>query len=308
MLMNIERSLRNFTPISLDELNGKAGMMERLDNKYVIREADLVEALGDFSELFDVLEISGKRMFNYVTQYFDDEGLCSYHDHQRGRRKRCKVRVRSYNDSGACFVEIKLKDKRGITIKKRMELASHDPASLDDNAMAFVRRTYESLYHEPFRHRIGPVISMQYQRMTLVAKQGGERLTIDGAINLRGHNSSLNVPDGILILESKSARGNGVADKILRKLHQHPVPRCSKYCVGMAALGQVGKFNTFLPALRRLEISPPVPALTNREAMPLLAAKKTARAFQSARGRLGHLLAKLPFGGLFVKQGAAALN
>ena len=256
MLMNIEKSLQQFQPISLDQLNGKAGMMERLDNKYVIREADLLHALGDFADLFDVLEIAAQRMFTYVTQYFDDENLCSYHDHQRGRRKRCKVRVRSYNDSDFCYLEVKMKDKRGITVKKRIRHNTTGSSQLDGPAMRFVRDTYETLYREPFRHSLDPAISMKYQRMTLVAKQGGERMTIDGAISLQATGTSLSVPDNILILESKSARGNGVADKILRRLHQHPVPRCSKYCVGMAALGQVGKFNSFLPALRRLEIVP----------------------------------------------------
>ncbi|NJK42673.1 MAG: hypothetical protein HC937_03110 [Aquincola sp.] len=48
--------------------------------------------------------------------------------------------------------------------------------------------------------------------------------------------------------------GNGVADKFLRAHHQHPTDGCSKYCVGMAALGLVSRHNRFLPAMRKLRL------------------------------------------------------
>jgi hypothetical protein len=58
----------------------------------------------------------------------------------------------------------------------------------------------------------------------------------------------------MFIVETKSARGNGIADAILRGLHLHPTGRCSKYCIAMAALGEVDRHNRFLPALRRLNL------------------------------------------------------
>jgi len=64
----------------------------------------------------------------------------------------------------------------------------------------------------------------------------------------------------MFIVETKSARGNGIADKILRGLHLHPTKRCSKYCIGMAATGQVTRRNRFLPALRQLHLLAPVQA------------------------------------------------
>lgn len=46
--------------------------------------------------------------------------------------------------------------------------------------------------------------------------------------------------------------GRGIADNILRGAGCHPVGSCSKYCIGLAALGVVPQFNKFLPAFRRL--------------------------------------------------------
>lgn len=118
--------------------------------------------------------------------------------------------------------------------------------------MAFVRDCYDELYGESFDHGLAPVISMKYQRTTLVAREGGERMTIDAGLKFQAQGAEAQVREGLFIIETKSARGNGLADKILRNVHMHPTARCSKYCVGMAATGQVARSNRFLPALRRL--------------------------------------------------------
>lgn len=128
--------------------------------------------------------------------------------------------------------------------------------TLDDAACAHVDQCYRNLYGEPFRHTLQAVIEMRYQRVTLVAREGGERMTIDGNLWFSiGERSRTTRPD-VFIVETKSANGNGIADKILRALHQHPTSRCSKYCIGMAALEAVERHNRFLPALRKLEVVP----------------------------------------------------
>ena len=134
-----------FTPISLQALNAKAAMLERLDNKYVVQAPALQAAIPELMQHFDILDIDGTRAFTYETCYFDDEALHSYFDHHQGRR-RCKIRVRRYNDAQLCFVEVKLKDRRGQTIKKRMRYALDKYGTLDDAACAHVERSYRNLY------------------------------------------------------------------------------------------------------------------------------------------------------------------
>ncbi len=55
--------LAHFAPISLQALNDRAAMMERLDQKYVVPEERLAAALPIFAERFDVLEIDGNGRF-----------------------------------------------------------------------------------------------------------------------------------------------------------------------------------------------------------------------------------------------------
>lgn len=245
-----------FSPLSLDQLNQKAAMLERLDNKYVVRADVLQEAIKALAARFDILDMDGTRAFTYETCYFDDEALHSYFDHHQGRRRRCKVRVRKYTDAQLCFVEVKLKDKRGLTVKKRLKYSMDKYGTLDDSAWQHIRQSYEALYGEAFPHMLAPVIEMRYQRITLVAREGGERMTIDCHLQFQAHGRTHTTGPDVFVVETKSANGNGVADKILRHLHQHPTKSCSKYCVGMAVLQTVDRHNKFLPALRKLDALP----------------------------------------------------
>lgn len=241
-------------------MNATAAMLERLDHKYVVRGAVLRAALPALADSFDILDIDGRRQFTYDTCYFDDPQLSCFHDHHQGRRQRFKVRIRRYVDSDACFVEVKLKDKRGITVKKRFD---HDPrhyGSLDATARDRVLASFESMYGRPWQRDLDPVIEMRYRRVTLAARGGNERLTIDSGLTFFGRGRMRAIDDELFIIETKSANGRGIGDRILRDLHQHPTKRCSKYCVGLAAVGEASRHNRFLPALRKLDLLEPATA------------------------------------------------
>ena len=265
---NMDWLVGSFEPIGLQQLNAKADMLKRLDNKYIIRKKILREAVEEFSSRFDVLEIDGKRVFVYDTCYFDDPKNSSYFDHLRGRRQRFKVRVRKYIDAKMCFVEMKLKDKRGVTVKKRLNYLVEKYGRLDDSAWNHIVSSYKELYGRDFTYALAPVLEMRYKRVTLVAKEGGERMTIDYQLVFSGNGRSYSVDDNVFIVETKSSNANGIADKILRSLHQHPVKSCSKYCVARAALQGVSRHNRFLPALRKLNVI----AKATMETMPATSA------------------------------------
>ena len=71
-----------------------------------------------------MLEISGIRSFRYESVYFDSPDLLTYRSHVQGRRKRFKVRSRSYMDTGECMFELKLKNRVGTTVKSRIPTSS----------------------------------------------------------------------------------------------------------------------------------------------------------------------------------------
>lgn len=237
-------------------LNRKASMLERLDNKYIVDAVVLQHAIPELARHFDMLETGGRRAFTYETCYFDNAERRSYFDHHQGRRRRAKVRIRKYCDAGLCFVEVKLKDKRGITVKKRLPYEPAKFGTLDDAALGYVHSVYRAHYDREFPYELSRVLDMRYVRMTLVAQSGGERMTIDSRLRFSSPISSRAIADDRFIIETKSANGNGTADRILRALHQHPTKHCSKYCVGVALLHEETRHNRFLPALRKLGTMP----------------------------------------------------
>jgi hypothetical protein len=241
-----------FEPVSLRALEGKAGMLERIDNKYVVTRALLDQASGELAKYFDILDIDGCRDFTYDTCYFDDANRRCYLDHHQARRQRVKVRMRKYIEAQLCFVEVKLKDTRDMTIKKRLRCSTNNFGALDETAAQFIQTSYHDLYKKPFQNEIKRNLDMRYKRITLVAKNGGERMTIDNGLQFFMGDENRAIDPALFVIESKSAKGNGIADRILRRLHQHPTKHVSKYCTGMAALSGDLKLNNFRRALRKL--------------------------------------------------------
>ncbi|MBN4075049.1 MAG: vacuolar transporter [SAR86 cluster bacterium] len=248
--------LEGFSAISLSELDARAELLERMDQKYVVNNKVLDKALEHWSPHFDILDIDGNRSFRYDNCYFDDADFKCYQQHQQDRRVRFKVRTRLYTDSNTCFVEIKLKGPRGRTIKQRVPCSPEYFGMLDDSSREFIAKAYYAIYGRKFSFELLPSIKVSYYRSTLAAIEGHERITIDTQIQFSCEDETFSVNPDLVIIETKSPNRNGLAEKILRGLHQHPVSACSKYCIGMAVLGKVKRYNRFLKAMRKLQLIP----------------------------------------------------
>ncbi len=253
--LNLDWLTQNFDPISLEELNSKAEMLSRIDNKYVVKADELHRALPELAEGFDVLDIKQQRAFTYDTRYFDDAQRSAYYEHHQGLRKGFKVRIRRYVEARLCFLEVKVKGKRGMTEKYRIPYDEDDISNLSDDARGFARETYTNQYGKPFRYDLNRVLDIRYKRITLVAKSGGERMTIDTELKFLSAAKSHFVGDSVFIIETKSKLGRGYGDKCLRSAKVRLTKRCSKYCIGMATLGEVTRYNRFLPAMKKLGVS-----------------------------------------------------
>ena len=250
--LNLGWLVHSFAPVTLDQLNAKAEMLSRIDNKYVIRRDALHRVIPDLVRYFDVLDIKRKRAFTYDTRYFDDPQRSAYYEHHQGLRKGFKVRIRRYVDAGLCFLEVKVKGKRGMTVKHRKEQDAHRIETLSDEAYHFARSTYTGHYGKPFEYDLKRVLDIRYKRITLVARDGGERMTIDTDLQFWTGGKHLSVGTDVFIVETKSKLGRGYADKCLRQVQARPTKRCSKYCVGMAVMGEVTRYNRFLPTMKKL--------------------------------------------------------
>jgi len=242
----------SFAPISLESLNGKAAMLSRIDNKYVLDKAAVAAVMPALAHHFEVLVINGRRTFTYNTRYFDTNDHRAYYEHHQGLRKGFKVRVRRYAESKLCFLELKVKGQRGMTVKHRIPYDEADLAELTPEAKEFVGTIYSGHYGKPFAYELHRALDIQYRRITLVAKQGGERMTIDTDLQFYFAGQKIALGTDRYIVETKSQRGRGFADKCLQRIGNRSTKKCSKYCVGMAALSLVDRHNRFLPTMRKL--------------------------------------------------------
>lgn len=244
--------LQSFDPISLEGLNEKAEMLSRIDNKYVVCSNALQKVIPELANDFEILDINHCRAFTYDTHYFDDPERSAYYEHHQGLRKGFKVRVRRYADAALCFLEVKVKGKRGMTVKHRLPYDPRQIEALSAEAFLFARTTYTGHYGKPFEYDLKPALDLRYKRITLVAKAGGERMTIDTDLQFWSGDKSVKLSPDVFIVETKSKLGRGIADLSFRKAHERPIKRCSKYCVGMAALGEVSRWNRFIPTMRKM--------------------------------------------------------
>lgn len=245
---------QGFAPISLEALNAKAAMLSRIDNKYVLDKPALMAAMPALSQYFEVLEIEGNRAFTYATRYFDTPSFEAYYEHHQGLRKGFKVRVRRYMDAGLCYLELKVKGQRGMTEKHRMPYEVADLGALTPEAKAFVSTVYSGHYGKPFLYDLHRALDIQYRRITLVAKEGGERMTIDTDLRFAFNGQRMELGCERFIVETKSALGRGFADRVLQRSGNRSTKKCSKYCIGTAALGLVSRHNRFLPTMRKLDL------------------------------------------------------
>jgi len=205
--------------ISLAEVEHAAPLHVRADNKHLVDVAVLDELLERLEPTHRALEIDGRRAFAYDTVYFDTDELLTARAHVQRRRHRFKCRSRLYTDTSACAFELKVKGARGTTIKHRIPYQPALHGTVTRDARAFLA---EHLEHVPDLH---PVLRNTYTRITLAAP--GERMTIDLDLSY----GDAWIRPGWAIVETKSARGAGIADRELRRLGSRPLPM-SKYLLG----------------------------------------------------------------------------
>ena len=222
MINSLINNTTQFSPISLKNMD-EVKLMNRSDTKFTFSVQKLPILLEKLVPFYDVLEINGKRLHSYKSLYFDTDDRKFYNDHHNRRVNRHKIRFREYEDSGLIFLEVKCKNNKGKTIKKRMKVNKIPNALSNDHQRYVTNIMGYSL----------PVSSKQwinFNRVTLVHKKQKERLTID--VNL---NYSDGITNGdltkVIIAEVKQERMSRSSDfiRIAKDLKIYPM-RLSKYC------------------------------------------------------------------------------
>lgn len=236
-----------FATVTLDELDARASLQTRVDRKYVVPAALVDDLLTGLRDLLDddarVLRIDGQDDFAYESVYFDTPDLTSYLGAAHRRRRRFKVRTRSYLDSGACFVEVKTRGPRGSTVKTRLPYDVDARDRLTDDALGFTGCTLDdAAVPVPGDPRFAPTLVSRYRRRTFLLAGAqpslDSRLTVDTELTWTGTGAV--APGGTLrlaglaVVETKTGSTPSAADRLLWR-HGHRPVRISKYGTGLAA-------------------------------------------------------------------------
>src|SRR5688572_21703226 len=170
----LTRALGLFGRASAELLSTRA-LQQRVDRKYLLPEARLEPLLDLLRADYAVVHSAGMLLAAYATLYLDTREFQTYEDHRRGRRPRCKVRLRHHLDRQVSFLEIKRKD--GARTTKLRLLRTFGDETLDPAAVQFV-----DAHCWLGATRLSPRLSVRYRRITLVGLVANERITIDSDI------------------------------------------------------------------------------------------------------------------------------
>ena len=246
----LECAVEDRAGISLADVVENAALQTRVDKKFLLTPEQFTAFTDRLGTEFSVMQIEGLRTFQYRSTYFDTPDFEQYLAHRQGRRRRYKVRSRTYMESELCMFEIKTKGLRGATVKHRREQPMADADVLTPANLQFTARVLAEEYGQQVPE-LAPVLRNAYRRATLVDPVDGERVTCDVDLRYADAQGVVHGPD-MVIVETKSADGRGISDAALAALNIRPVSM-SKYCLGVATLNPQLPANKWSRLLKRLE-------------------------------------------------------
>jgi len=243
---NYDDFLQNyFDTIDLIELES-ANLLNRFDTKYAISKNVLPELLQSLSDYYNILDISGNKYFKYKNMYFDTCDKDFYMDHHNGKQNRLKMRYREYVESEDLFFEIKKKDNKGITDKKRLPVhSSSNKIEIEQSHFIIENSNYKP-------ECLCNTLDVSYNRLTLLHKTKPQKITID--LNICFSNNIQNVnTNGLVIVELKQKKlKKSLLDGVISKCNGRKV-NISKYCLGSLLLNSNLKYNRFKENIMILE-------------------------------------------------------
>jgi len=237
-------------------------LMNRIDTKFAVPLSLLPAILEAAKESYYIQQIDGKRIATYDTLYYDTDTLDMYIRHHDRQLVRQKIRVRQYVDSRLTFLEIKRKNNKGRTKKKRIVVPGFELTADTQSVLKHKKKADETVTIEQFigtqsRYAwdiLSPHLWTKFRRITLVNKAKTERLTMD--LDLVWENVVTGVSNtfaNLVIVELKrdgNARSPMIA--IMQNLRIHPL-KISKYCIGTALTTPDIKKNRFKSKIRKIE-------------------------------------------------------
>ena len=213
-------------------------LMSRTDTKFAFKANKMPFLLQQLMPFYRVLAIDGDLIHDYKSLYYDTEDRKFYLDHHNGRVNRNKIRFREYVGSRLTFLEIKRKNNKGKTIKKRMKVDKINN-QLSKKEQEYVEKIIGKTMNVDAKQWIN------FSRITFVHKTQKERLTMDVNLTFENANKKGDMKH-IVIAEVKQERMSRSSDfmRIAKEMYILPI-RISKYCLTTLALNPELKKNRF---------------------------------------------------------------
>lgn len=252
----IKDIISSFDSITLSEMEG-VKLMNRIDTKYAVSLDMLPSILEAAQKDYYAQEIDGIRIATYDTMYYDTDTLDMYIRHHDRQLVRQKIRVRQYVDSDLTFLEIKRKNNKGRTKKKRISVPGFD---INEHTFGQTKKelwNVEDFIAAKSRYQwseLSPHLRTTFHRITLVNKAKTERLTIDMDLVwdnvITGQQKTFS---NLVIIELKRD-GNVLSHMtdIMLSQRVHPM-KISKYCIGTALTSPDIKKNRFKSKIRKID-------------------------------------------------------
>lgn len=224
----------HLAPIGLAELDARAALQVRVDTKFIVFPAVLDRLLTEVGDTMEVLDIEGRRQFGYDSTYFDSPTWRTYRDHLQQRRRRFKVRTRTYVDSSICMFEVKLEGARGTTAKHRTPHPLESAHHLTQGARTRLDHILAQESITPAGELLAATTTA-YRRVTLTGAHRPFRVTVDAGLVCTSPRGTVRGLDDRVLLEIKTPTERDPVLRVLQRLGARPVS-VSKYCAGVALL------------------------------------------------------------------------
>ena len=244
-ISSLQNLLKDHQTLSLADLE-KVKLLDRQDTKFVFNQIQLPLILDQIKPFYRILEINNDVLFIYENTYFDTDDFLFYNQHHNEKRERYKVRFRKYSSNRNTFFEIKIKNNKNRTVKKRL-MVDEMNGCLGEREIELVS---DIIGLPP--NQLTTKLNIQFTRMTLADNSFSERLTIDTNLSVQNGTSS-KIFNQLVISEIKQKKYNPKSNfiQILRCL-KIPEMRFSKYCMGMLHVNKEIKYNRFKPKLLQI--------------------------------------------------------
>jgi len=234
----------DFKTISLEEMEG-VKLLNRIDKKYVFHISKLPAILHELESEYRILEINEKKLHTYETLYYDTKDFEMYRNHHNGKLNRYKVRFRNYIDANESYFEIKFKNNKGRTIKRRIKTKEF---IINDKA--------KELLEEITKYSTTSLeqkLWIKCKRITFTNINKTERLTIDLDLKIKeaGENKNEHSYPNMVIAELKQDKTQHDS-KFIRTIRSNYIREggISKYCFGVYEIFNNIKKNNFKPRVR----------------------------------------------------------